>query len=346
MSLRLLSLLCLLLLSEASLTQESGTAKGPEVPDTCPVTKAADHSFVPPYPYPAKTISGGSWFGTDRLWIALPEGGIWRAADFSSADSSSGKRRKWWRYAKVSWWRQGYDWHVDGAPKLKVTGRRLDSTAPPLIAEKAEPVGVTFPKAYMMDSLDFPTLGCWEITGRYENDELTFVVWVAEATSQREQWTELRKDLLARAKNGDARAESWLGSGYEQGWFGRADFPEALEWFRRAAAHGNPDAQNSLGQMYEDGEGVQRDYVQAAQWYRKAAENVPDRGGAGQGRMNLGLLYMQGLGVPKDYVQAYMWFSLSNSEANLSDAKAQMTSAQVLEAERMATEWKIRYSEQ
>ena len=197
-----------------------------------------------------------------------------------------------------------------------------------------------------MDSLDFPTLGCWEITGRYENDELTFVVWVAEATSQREQWTELRKDLLARAKNGDARAESWLGSGYEQGWFGRADFPEALEWFRRAAAHGNPDAQNSLGQMYEDGEGVQRDYVQAAQWYRKAAENVPDRGGAGQGRMNLGLLYMQGLGVPKDYVQAYMWFSLSNSEANLSDAKAQMTSAQVLEAERMATEWKIRYSEQ
>jgi uncharacterized protein len=120
----------------------------------------------------------------------------------------------------------------------------------------------------------------------------------------------------------------------------------ALKWFRRAAAHGNPDAQNSLGQMYENGEGVQPDYVQAAHWYRKAAENVPDRGGAGQGRMNLGLLYMQGLGVPKDYAQAYMWFSLSHSDANLSDAKAQMTPAQVLEAERMATGWKIRHPEQ
>ena len=40
-----------------------------------------------------------------------------------------------------------------------------------------------------------------------------------------------------------------------------------------------------------------------------------------------------------------MWFSLSNSEANLSDAKAQMTPAQIREAERMATEWKNHHSE-
>ena len=86
--------------------------------------------------------------------------------------------------------------------------------------------------------------------------------------------------------------------------------------------------------MYEHGEGVPQNYVLAAQWYRKAAEHVPDFGGAGQGRNNLGLLYMDGLGVPKDYVQAYMWFSLTNFETNLSSAKAQMTPAQVLEAER------------
>ena len=97
--------------------------------------------------------------------------------------------------------------------------------------------------------------------------------------------------------------------------------------------------------MYEEGKGVERDYVLAAHWYRKAAENVPDRGGAGQARNNLGLLYMEGLGVPKDYVQAYMWFSLTSSEANISYAKAQMTPAQVLEAERMATKWKSHHSE-
>src|SRR5438132_7903199 len=101
-----------------------------------------------------------------------------------------------------------------------------------------------------------------------------------------------RTVLLARAQHVDAGAQFWVGAGYEQGWFGRADFPKALNWFRRAAAHGDPDAQNALGQMYEDGEGVQQDYVLTAYWYRKAAEHVPDRGGAGQGRNNLGLLYM------------------------------------------------------
>jgi uncharacterized protein len=97
--------------------------------------------------------------------------------------------------------------------------------------------------------------------------------------------------------------------------------------------------------MDEDGEGVKQNYVLAAEWYRKAAEHVPDLGGAGQGRNDLGLLYMNGLGVPQDYVQAYMWFRLANVETNLSYAKTQMTPTQVLEAERMATEWKSHHPE-
>jgi len=97
--------------------------------------------------------------------------------------------------------------------------------------------------------------------------------------------------------------------------------------------------------MYQDGEGVPQNYVQAAKGYRMAAEHVPDFGGAGQGRNNLGLLYLDGLGVPKDYVQAYMWFRLTNSETNLSYAKARMTPAEILEAERMAAEWKASHSE-
>lgn len=137
----------------------------------------------------------------------------------------------------------------------------------------------------------------------------------------------------------------WLGAAYEQGWFGTTNFQEALKWFRRAAAQGDPDAQNSLGQMYEDGEGVQQNYLLAAKWYRRAAEHVPDLGGAGQGRNNLGLLYLDGLGVPKNYVQAYMWFRLAGSNDNLSYAKSHMNSAQILEAERMAMDWKGRHPE-
>ena len=125
--------------------------------------------------------------------------------------------------------------------------------------------------------------------------------------SDRSKWTEAdRTALLAKAQRGDAGAQFWLSAGYEQGWFGKADFRQALRWLRKAAAHGDPDAQNALGQVYEAGEGVRQNYVSAAKWYRKAAEHVPDLGGAGQARNNLGLLYLDGLGVPKDFVQAYM----------------------------------------
>ena len=166
------------------------------------------------------------------------------------------------------------------------------------------------------------------------------------STSQRPKWTEAnKKALLTKAQHGDAGAQFWLGTGYEQGWFGKTDFQEALKCLRSAAKRGDPDAQNALGQMYGDGEGVPQNYAQAANWYRKAAEHVPNFGGADQGKNNLGLLYMNGLGVLKDYVQAYMWFSLANVEANRSSAKAQMTPAQVLEAERMAAEWKTHHPE-
>jgi TPR repeat protein len=164
--------------------------------------------------------------------------------------------------------------------------------------------------------------------------------------SQQPKWTEAdRKTLLAKAQRGDRGSQMWLGAAYEQGWFGNTNFHEALKWFRKAAAQGDPDAQNSLGQMYQDGEGVQQNCTEAAKWYRMAAEHVPDFGGAGQGRNNLGLLYLNGDGVPKDYVQAYMWFKLTAHETNLTYAKAQMTTAQIVEAERMVTEWKRSHPE-
>jgi uncharacterized protein len=151
------------------------------------------------------------------------------------------------------------------------------------------------------------------------------------------------KRLLVKAQQGDADAQMWLGAGYEQGWFGKTNLPEALKWFRKSAEQGNPDAQISLGQMYEDGEGVIQNYSLAAKWYRKAAEHEPDLGGAGQGRNNLGMLYMDGRGVPQDYVQAYIWFRLAAVEPNLSLAKAHMTPEQILNAERLIEDWKSRH---
>jgi TPR repeat protein len=146
--------------------------------------------------------------------------------------------------------------------------------------------------------------------------------------------------LRSAAKQGNAGAQMFLGASYEQGWTGRKNFKQALKWFRKAATQGDADAENALGQMYEDGEGVKQNYELAAQWYRKAAEHVPDFGGAGQGRNNLGLLYMQGLGVPHAAIQAHMWFALAHSEENLKQVQRKMSPEQMLQAQRLAEQWK------
>ena len=170
----------------------------------------------------------------------------------------------------------------------------------------------------------------------------------AESKTSDPKWTEDdRRKLLVKAQRGDAGSQMWLATAYEQGWFGETNISEALKWYKKSAAKGNPDAQNELGRMYADGEGQNQDYTEAAKWYRKAAEHVPDFGGAGQGRNNLGLLYLEGRGVPKDYIQAYMWFRLSRGDnTNLHYAKEHMTQEEILKAEHLTQEWKIRHRDQ
>ncbi len=197
---------------------------------------------------------------------------------------------------------------------------------------------------YLFSFLILPILGLWSPT--LSQTAHSTQQAALKSKSQPLEWTEAdERTLLAKAQQGDASSRMWLGCAYEQGWFGKTNFPAALKWFRKSAEQGNADAQNALGQMYEDGEGVTQNYALAAKWYRRAAEHVPDLGGAGQGRNNLGVLHMDGHGVPKDYVQAYMWFILAGeSNPSLPLAKEHMTPEQILEAERLVVEWKSRHA--
>jgi len=81
------------------------------------------------------------------------------------------------------WGRKGYDRDAEPQPKLKITGRRLDAPAPPLgrVQTSLESVFDGPQPPPMMDSIiDLPSLGCWEITGQYDDDKLTFVIWVTD----------------------------------------------------------------------------------------------------------------------------------------------------------------------
>ena len=145
-----------------------------DVLKTCPITKPPSPPFIPPAPYPAQAGAGGFWFGTEKLWIRLPVEGTWRGLPHYRPTDTTFRQ-------KLFWWRQGYDWRTENPPKLKVTGRRLDSQAPPFEADNAN-AGWTDDRdhPFIVVGVDIPTLGCWKITGHYEGVELSFVIWVAQ----------------------------------------------------------------------------------------------------------------------------------------------------------------------
>lgn len=81
---------------------------------------------------------------------------------------------------KIFWWHAGYVWNGEPQSELKVTGERPDTKVPPLIVSNATNAFADDIGSAMLIGVDFPTLGCRQITGKYEDTELSFVLWVAQ----------------------------------------------------------------------------------------------------------------------------------------------------------------------
>ena len=141
-----------------------------EPPANCPVTVPQDPAFVPPAPYDSLGFKGYFWFGSNSLWTSLPQDGVWAGLPHNPGGYTQ----------KVFWWREGYVWDEEPEPNLIMTGERLDAKAPSFKGSKGTNAYASDIGSAMLVGVDFPTLGCWKITGKYNNDaELSFVVWVA-----------------------------------------------------------------------------------------------------------------------------------------------------------------------
>ncbi len=138
-------------------------------PASCPVTTPQDPVFVPPSPYDSLGFEGVFWYGSNSLWTALPNDGVW----WGLPHNPSGYTQK------LFWWREGYVWTEEPEPDLIVTGERLDAPAPPLVSSKGTNAYAADIGSAMLVGVDFPTLGCWKITGKYADADLSFVIWVA-----------------------------------------------------------------------------------------------------------------------------------------------------------------------
>lgn len=78
------------------------------------------------------------------------------------------------------------------------------------------------------------------------------------------------KEWHPLAEQGDATAQTNIGTLYRNGQGVPQDYDEAFKWFSLAAAQGTPMAYGKLGLMYQHGEGVAQDSIEAYKWFALA----------------------------------------------------------------------------
>jgi hypothetical protein len=138
-------------------------------PADCPVTTAKNVSFKAPEPFsPTAPWEGLFWYGAEGLWTALHADGVWSGLPNNPEGYTQ----------KIMWWSDSYVLKDELKPALVVSGRRLDAKSEPLKFYGATNAMADDIGEAMLTGVDFPSLGCWEITGQYKKSELTFVVWV------------------------------------------------------------------------------------------------------------------------------------------------------------------------
>jgi hypothetical protein len=126
----------------------------------CPATRPS--AVGPAGASPDDFFGWGASYGNGKLWVGglWPDGVIAAGPEFVAADGSVGMKFGWWRA-------------VEG--DLRITGRRLDAPAPPLRASVPDGYGRA---GFQASGVDFPTEGCWEVTGQLGATSLRFVTFV------------------------------------------------------------------------------------------------------------------------------------------------------------------------
>jgi len=125
------------------------------------------------------------------------------------------------------------------------------------------------------------------------------------------------KWIRKAAEQGDAEAQSKLGTMYNKGRGVAQSDTEAVNWYRKAAEQGDAKAQNNLGVMYVSGRGVAQSVSEAGNWFRKAADQ-----GVAEAQLNLGAMYENGYGVAQSHADAMKWYTKAAAQGNENAKKA------------------------
>jgi len=135
-----------------------------------PASRAACAVTVPTARTDASFGPTGFNYGTSKVRVQLWKGGRLRAGTLPDGGAMATINDDGSIDAKQGWWR-------GVAGTLRIMGRRIDGSAPPLRAEVPGGYGA---KGFNPAGLTFPTTGCWKVTGRVGGAQLSYVVKVTK----------------------------------------------------------------------------------------------------------------------------------------------------------------------
>lgn len=138
----------------------------------CAVTRPIP-IFVPPSPFLASppAIYQSDWFGSAALWTMINyDGEIWKQSSLPHNPEGLTQKTYWWSAA----WPAG----AEPEPAITVVGTRLDGPGT-FTYSPGTNASADFGTA-MLVGIDFPSPGCWQLTGRYRDAVLSYVVWITD----------------------------------------------------------------------------------------------------------------------------------------------------------------------
>ncbi len=149
----------------------------------CTAVNTMDSAAAPPTPGATPTESAPACPVTEPVWAKPPDDAAVQNPPeyghyFVNEDRSMWASA-WWAGQATDPLRAGEEgikvgWFRPAGAALEITGQRIDAQAPPLKAH----VPCCYPTRFQATGLIFPAEGCWEVTARAADRELSFIVWV------------------------------------------------------------------------------------------------------------------------------------------------------------------------
>jgi len=126
-------------------------------------------STVPRLSGPGDAFPGTHWAGSDALAALLPDDGIWPTTPMGALIA-----------VKLFWWSEGFEPGLEQALHVEVTNLD-DPTATPEEIPATNAYLESLNAWTMLTGIDFPSPGCWQVSGRFRAAELSFQIEVRDS---------------------------------------------------------------------------------------------------------------------------------------------------------------------